>query len=283
MANLRLEWGRWRLDLGTRPHLMGVINVTPDSFSDGGDFYSCESAVEQGLRLVAEGADILDIGGESTRPGAELLSLKDELARVLPVIEALSEKVDLPLSIDTYKSKVAEAALKAGAAMINDISAGRFDYKILHLAAEVGVPLILMHMQGEPRHMQNNPTYGDLMGEIKYFLAQAVQRAEKAGVAGEKIIIDPGIGFGKTFDHNLTLINRLKELTELGRPIMIGPSRKAFLGHILGGAPPKERDSATAAAVTLAVYNGADIVRVHNVGLAKQALAVVQAVMNEHV
>jgi len=283
MAGLRLEWGKWRLDLEARPHIMGVINITPDSFSDGGDFFSFEDAVEQGLRLAGEGADILDVGGESTRPGAEPLSLEDELARVLPVIETLSEKVDLPVSIDTYKSKVAEAALKAGAAMINDISAGRFDPKILNLAAEAGVPLILMHMQGEPRHMQDQPTYGDLMGEIKDFLAQAVHRAEKAGVAGENIIIDPGIGFGKTFDHNLILINRLRVLTDLGQPLLIGPSRKAFLGRVLGGTPPKDRDPATAAAVALAVYNGANIVRVHNVDLTRQALALVRAVMAEHV
>jgi len=262
---------------------MGVINVTPDSFSDGGDFFPFEDAVEQGLRLAAEGADILDVGGESTRPGAEPLSLEDELARVLPVIAALSEKVDRPVSIDTYKSKVAEAALKAGAAMINDISAGRFDPKILNLAAEAEVPLILMHMQGEPRHMQDQPSYGDLMAEIKAFLAQAVHRAEKAGVAGENIIIDPGIGFGKTFDHNLVLINRLKDLADLGQPLLIGPSRKAFLGRILGGAAPKDRDPATVAAVALAVYNGANIVRVHSVDLTRQALAVVQAVMAEHV
>lgn len=282
MAELRLKWGQWNLDLGARPHIMGVINVTPDSFSDGGDFLAPGEAVTQGLLMVEAGADILDVGGESTRPGADSVSEEEEIDRVLPVIQALAKRVEVPVSIDTYKSSVARAALTAGAAIVNDISGGRFDPEVLSLAAEAGVPLILMHMLGRPRNMQDNPVYTDLIREIKDFLVDAVQRAEKAGLDPEMIIVDPGIGFGKTFEHNLILINRLGELTDLGQPLLVGPSRKAFLGHILGGVPPKERDAATAAIVALAAYNGANILRVHNVGLARQTLAAVGAVMNEH-
>lgn len=282
MAGLRLKWGKWNLDLEARPHIMGVINVTPDSFSDGGDFLAPGEAVTQGLLMVEAGADILDVGGESTRPGADPVSEEEEINRVLPVIQALAGRVDVPVSIDTYKSGVAKAALTAGAAIVNDISGGRFDPELLSLTAEAGVPLILMHMLGQPRNMQDNPVYDDLVGEIKDFLVDAVQRAKKAGLDPEMIIVDPGIGFGKTFEHNLILINRLGELADLGQPLLVGPSRKAFLGRILGGAPPKERDAATAAIVALAAYNGANILRVHNVGLARQTLAAVGAVMKEH-
>lgn len=282
MAGKKLEWGRWSLNLSARPLIMGIINVTPDSFSDGGDYYSFEAATAQGLALAEAGADILDVGGESTRPGAEPLSLDQELDRVMPVIEALAGRTSVPISIDTYKSAVAVEALEAGASMVNDISAGRFDPEILRLAARAGVPLILMHMKGQPRNMQDNPIYDDLVGEIKDFLADAARRAEEAGVDRDMIVLDPGIGFGKTFDHNLILINRLKELTELGYPLLVGPSRKAFLGHILGGVPPKERDAATAAVIALAAYNGASILRTHNAGLARQTLSVVAAVMEGH-
>ncbi|MBW2060140.1 MAG: dihydropteroate synthase [Deltaproteobacteria bacterium] len=262
---------------------MGVINVTPDSFSDGKDFYAQDSAVAHGLHLVEAGADILDIGGESTRPGARSVSQEEELRRVIPVIESLVRQVTVPLSIDTCKSGVAKAALQAGASMINDISAGRLDPELILVASRAGVPLILMHMQGEPRTMQDNPTYQDLMGEVKSFLVEAAERAENMGLAREMIIIDPGIGFGKTFNHNLTLINRLEEFIALGRPVMVGPSRKAFLGQILGGALPKERDVASAAVIALAAYKGAHILRVHNIDLTRQTLAVVKAVKHEKV
>ena len=277
-----MQWDRWTLDLETRPQVMGIINVTPDSFSDGGDFFSPQAAIEQGLRLVEAGADLLDVGGESTRPGAERVSEAEELDRVVRVVDGLVGRVDVPISVDTYKSGVARAALAAGAAMINDISAGRFDQALLEVTAAAGVPLILMHMKGEPHNMQKNPVYGDLVGEVGDFLREAVDRAVAAGVKREMIILDPGIGFGKTFDHNLILINRLKELARLGRPLLVGPSRKAFLGHILGGVPPKERDVATAAAVTLSAYNGAHILRVHDARLAREVLAVTSAVMGEH-
>jgi dihydropteroate synthase len=277
-----LQWGRWTLDLETRPQVMGIINVTPDSFSDGGDFFSQGAAIDQGLRLVEAGADLLDVGGESTRPGAERVSEAQELDRVAGVVAGLAGRVDVPISVDTYKSGVAEAALAAGAAIINDISAGRFDPRLLELAASAGVPLILMHMKGEPHNMQKNPVYDDLIGEVGSFLREAVVRALAAGVKRDLIVLDPGIGFGKTFDHNLILINRLKELTRLGQPLLVGPSRKAFLGHILGGVPPKDRDVATAAAVTLSAYHGAHILRVHDVRLAREVLAVTAAVMREH-
>lgn len=278
-----MQWGRWRLDLAARPHIMGIVNVTPDSFSDGGDFYSVQSAVDQALRLVEAGADILDIGGESTRPGAAPVSEAEEIARVTPVIHALASQVDVPISIDTYKAGVAEAALDAGAAIVNDIAAGRLDPQILEVAAQAGVPLVLMHMQGVPRDMQKNPVYRDLLGEIKEFLMDACDRAERAGVLRDRIILDPGVGFGKTFDHNLMLINRLEELTSLGYPLLVGPSRKAFLGHLLDGVAPKDRDVATAVITALSVYKGAAILRVHNVDMARQAVRVVRAVLQEHV
>ncbi|MFH1090877.1 MAG: dihydropteroate synthase [Pseudomonadota bacterium] len=280
--NFSLSWGRWSLDLGVRPHVMGIINVTPDSFSDGGDCLSPQDAVAQGLKMVEDGADILDLGGESTRPGAGEVGPEEEMARVLPVIRDLARRINKPISIDTTKAAVAQAALEAGAAMINDISAGRFDPAMLNLAAQARVPIVLMHMLGRPRTMQDNPVYRDLMAEIKSFLAQAGDRARSAGSKREMIILDPGIGFGKTFDHNLILINRLRELTGLGQPLLVGVSRKAFLGRLLDGAGPKKRDTATAAAVALAAYNGADILRVHDASRARETLSVVQAVRREH-
>ena len=280
---LTLKWDRWRLDLERRPYIMGVVNVTPDSFSDGGDFFDAETAIRQGLALVKDGADILDIGGESVRPGSDPISEALEKERVLPVITALVGRVEVPISIDTCKAGVAEAALATGASMINDISAGRFDPEVLQVAGRADVPLVLMHMKGRPRTMQDNPVYQDLIGEISSFLEEAAARAEAAGVRPEHIIIDPGIGFGKTFDHNLVLINRLEELLALGRPLLLGPSRKAFLGAILNGAPPKERDVATAAILGLAAYKGAHILRTHNVDLARQALLVAAAVKRERV
>ena len=282
MTGFILRWQGYSLDLDARPHIMGVINTTPDSFSDGGDFFSTDSAVTHGLALVAAGADILDVGGESTRPGADYVSEQEEKKRVVGVIKALTEKVKVPISIDTYKSSVARAALEAGASIINDISAGRFDPDILSVAALSETPLILMHMQGEPRNMQLNPHYSDLMGEVKSFLVDARDRALAAGVKKEMIILDPGIGFGKTFDHNLTLINRLRELGAMGQPLLVGSSRKAFLGAILGGRPPKGRDMATATICALAAYNGAHILRVHDIGSASDALTVTAAVMREY-
>lgn len=282
-GRLNLARDRWVLGLEVRPHIMGIINVTPDSFSDGGDFLAYETAVAQGLTLVNDGADLLDIGGESTRPGAPQVSEAEELARVIPVIKALAAQVSVPISIDTYKALVARKALEAGASIINDISAGRFDPEMFQVAANFGVPIILMHMKGRPQNMQINPVYDDVVAEVKSFLSEAASGAEAAGIAPEKVIIDPGIGFGKTFDHNLILINRLNELAELGRPLMVGPSRKAFLGKILDGAPPKDRDLATATVAALCAYQGANILRVHDVKSTKIALTVTAAVLREHV
>ncbi|MBW2622602.1 MAG: dihydropteroate synthase, partial [Deltaproteobacteria bacterium] len=204
---------------------MGVVNITPDSFSDGGRFHDSKKAVAHGLELVKAGADIIDVGGESTRPSANAVSRDEELERIIPVIEGLFGQVNVPISVDTYKSEVAKEALKAGASIINDISAGRFDPELVRLAAKEEVPLILMHMKGQPRTMQENPTYRDLLAEVKSFLSEAAESAEKAGVPRERIIIDPGIGFGKTFDHNLILLNRLEEFAALNRPLLVGPSR----------------------------------------------------------
>jgi dihydropteroate synthase len=262
-----------------RPLIMGIINVTPDSFADGGQFFDRAAAISQARALAEAGADILDVGGESTRPYAEPISLKEELRRVLPVIEAIRDNISLPVSIDTYKSQVARAALSAGASIINDISALRFDPDMAHLAREARVPVILMHMQGSPRDMQVNPRYYDLLGEIKAFFQERLDFALSQGLSREMLILDPGIGFGKTFDHNLEILNNLHVFHDLGCHLLVGPSRKAFIGHLLGGVPAGEaRDVGTLAALAMAVIRGAHIIRVHNVAYARQFLTVLQAI-----
>ncbi len=261
---------------------MGVLNVTPDSFSDGGLFYGPEAAVARGLEMASEGADIIDVGGESTRPFSGGVSSVEEIERVVPVIRKLSAEIRIPISIDTTKADVARAALDAGASMINDISALRFDPALAEVAAAAGVPVVLMHMQGTPETMQKAPQYGDLVGEIKTFLREAVERAGSAGVAENLLILDPGIGFGKTFDHNLCLINRLDELAALGKPLLAGPSRKSFIGHILGVEPPGRVNGSLAAAVAC-VMKGACIVRMHDVAGSVEAVRVIDAVMREKV
>jgi dihydropteroate synthase len=257
---------------------MGVINVTPDSFADGGLFFDHDAAVHQALALTEAGADILDIGGESTRPFSDPIPLNEELRRVLPVIEQVRAQTPVPLSIDTYKSRVAQAALEAGANIINDISALRFDPDMVHLAREAGVPVILMHMQGTPRNMQTNPHYDDLIGELRAFFQERLAFALDHGLSLELLVLDPGLGFGKTFQHNLEILNNLDAFLDLGCPLLIGPSRKAFLGHVLGGLPPAERDVGTLAALAVAVQRGARLVRVHNVNYAKQFFAVLNAI-----
>ena len=259
-----LRIGSRTYDLSRRTLVMGIVNVTPDSFSDGGLFFDRDSAVREALRQVEAGADILDIGGESTRPGSDFISLEEELRRVIPVVEELAAQTDVPVSVDTTKSEVAEQALRAGAAMVNDIGAMRLDPRMAEVVAEAGVPICLMHMQGLPRDMQDNPHYDDLMGEIAAFLLERAEAAEEAGIERSRIIIDPGIGFGKTLDHNLEIIRRLPELKSLGYPLLLGPSRKSFIGRILD-LPPGERLEGTAAAVALGIAGGADIVRVHDV------------------
>ncbi|MBN1103523.1 MAG: dihydropteroate synthase [Deltaproteobacteria bacterium] len=256
---------------------MGVLNVTPDSFSDGGRFLLRERAVEQGFRMAREGADILDVGGESTRPYAEEISEQEELDRVIPVIESLRRELRLPISIDTLKAGVAREALRAGASMVNDVSALRFDPELARVAAEAGVPVVLMHMKGTPRDMQDHPAYEDLFSEIIAFLSDAAERATRSGVREDLIILDPGIGFGKTFDHNLLLLRELGKFSSLGRPLLVGPSRKAFLGRILNKEAP-QRDTGTMAAVAAAALGGIHIVRVHNVGMAVETVKVIDAI-----
>lgn len=270
-------WPNHTLEFGRRTLVMGILNVTPDSFSDGGRHFEFEKAIAGGLRMVEEGADIIDIGGESTRPFAPELDAETETARVVPVIEALAKRVSVPISVDTYKAGVAREALDAGASIINDISALRFDPEMAPLAASRGVPVVLMHMQGTPRNMQENPHYDDLFGEIGLFLQEAVERALRAGIREDLIILDPGIGFGKTFTHNLHLIQQFSRFASLGKPILAGPSNKAFIGHILK-KKAHERDTGTMAAVAACVLNGAAAVRVHNVRLAVETVAIVDAI-----
>ena len=256
---------------------MGVVNVTPDSFSDGGRFLDEAAAVSHALKLIGEGADILDIGGESTRPGAEPVSVDEEIARVLPVIEAVRRESELPVSIDTMKPEVARAAAAAGATIWNDVSALR-GVGALQAAAELGCGVVLMHMQGEPRTMQQNPRYEDVVREVRDFLARRAESAIQAGVEEGNIVLDPGIGFGKTLEHNLTLLNRLDALVELGFPVLVGASRKSFLGKIVGSGSPKDRLFGTVASNVVAYERGASLFRVHDVRANKEALAVAAAI-----
>ncbi|MGD9320093.1 MAG: dihydropteroate synthase [Desulfobacteraceae bacterium] len=272
-----LSWWNYTLELGRRTHIMGVLNVTPDSFSDGGIYLEKDKAIAHGLSMAREGADIIDVGGESTRPYSEKMSAEEELDRVIPVIQALSKDVEIPISIDTCKAEVARQALKAGASMINDISALRFDPEMTLVAAEAGVPVILMHMQGTPTDMQKDPTYKDLIPEIMEFLKSAMDKAVAGGIRKDMIIVDPGIGFGKTFDHNLQIIRELQAFNALERPILLGASNKAFIGQILQ-KEPHERDTGSVAAVAAGVLNGAHIVRVHNVKKTIESVKIIDAI-----
>jgi len=260
---------------------MGVLNVTPDSFSDGGRFFDYDRAVARALEMAREGADIIDIGGESTRPGSAGVSAAEELKRVLPVVEAVAAKAGIPVSIDTRKSEVAEEALKAGASVVNDVSGLRHDSGMADVAVKYGASIIVMHMKGAPENMQSNPAYTDLIGEITGFLKESIEIAKRAGVAEEDIIIDPGIGFGKTVEHNLTILNRLGEFKVLKRPICVGVSRKSFIGKLLNGAPADARLSGTLAAAVIAIMKGADILRVHDVKEAKEAAVVADGILVE--
>ncbi|MBS3766038.1 dihydropteroate synthase [Candidatus Bipolaricaulota bacterium] len=244
--------------------IMGILNVTPDSFSDGGKFFKREKAVDRAVQMEESGADIVDIGGESTRPGADEVPLEEELSRTVPVIEEIRQATDVPISIDTYKSEVADKALDAGADMINDISALRFDPELGSVAAGWDVHLVLMHMQGTPRTMQENPTYEDPVDEIIEFLQDRVDEAEELGVDGEKIIVDPGIGFGKRLQDNYEILRRLEEFGEMEHPLLLGTSRKSFIGDMLG-LPTEERLEGTIASNVVGVIKGADILRVHDV------------------
>jgi dihydropteroate synthase len=261
--------------------IMGVVNVTPDSFSDGGLFLDADAAVEHGLRLTAEGADILDIGGESTRPGADPVGEDEELRRVVPVIERLVRSGQARLSIDTTKAAVARAALAAGASLVNDVSALRFDPAMAGLVAETGAGCCLMHMLGEPRTMQEDPRYGDVVSDVKSFLEERLAFAVAEGVDEERVWLDPGIGFGKTVAHNLELLRRLGEIVAIGRPVVVGTSRKSFLGKLAGGRPEGERLPGTIATNVLALERGASVFRVHDVAPVVDALAVAAATVTE--
>ncbi len=272
-----LVCGDYTLKLNERVHIMGVLNVTPDSFSDGGKFLLPCVAVEQAKLMREQGADIIDVGGESSRPGAAPVSEEEEKRRVLSIVNILVKELDCPISIDTYKSNVAEEALKLGASIVNDISALRFDNRMAEVVAKYDVPLILMHIQGTPRDMQKNPYYDDLMGEIYQFLYNAIAFAEKSGIASEKIIIDPGIGFGKRIEDNLIILRRLRELTSLNKPILIGASRKAFIGKTLD-LDVDERLEGTLAAIAIAVMNGANLIRVHDVQATVRLVRMLEAI-----
>jgi dihydropteroate synthase len=264
-------------DLADRPRLFGVVNVTPDSFSDGGLFLEAQAAVEHGCRLVAEGADALDVGGESTRPSGNVYGagpretpLQEELSRVIPVIRALRRKVSVPISIDTRKASVAEAALEAGATLVNDVSGGTFDPGLLPLVARREVPVILMHMRGTPETMASLAVYGDVRREVAAELSERVVAARAAGVAAERIAVDPGLGFAKTTEHSLTLLGGFEAVRKLGHPVMIGASRKSFLAR--PGVPPRERLAESVAAALGAVLGGARLLRVHDVAPTVRAL-----------
>jgi len=273
---IRLPGGK-ELKLGDRTYVMGVVNVTPDSFSDGGKFYEIDRAVERARELINAGADIIDIGGESTRPLSDPIPLEEELKRTIPVIEAIRDFSDIPISIDTTKAEVARRALAAGADMVNDVSALRFDPEMVKVVAEHGVPVVLMHMLGTPKTMQQNPHYDCLFGEILAFLQERIQFAVKGGVSREQIIIDPGIGFGKTVTHNLRLIRDLDVFNILERPILLGLSRKRFIGAILN-RPVEERELGTAVANTIGIMAGAHIVRVHDVAFQIDAIRMADAI-----
>lgn len=259
---------------------MGVVNVTPDSFYDGGFYFDPARAIERGLVLAAEGADIIDIGGESTKPGSEPVPPDEEKNRILPVISALKEKTAALISIDTTKAEVAEAAIGAGATIVNDISAGRFDVRMFPVVSESGAGLILMHMKGTPKTMQINPYYEDLLAEVKAFLQERMEAAEAFGIQRERLIIDPGIGFGKRLEDNLALLNNLNALADLGRPVLAGISRKSFIGKILNLDPP-DRLEGTIAAAVLAVLRGASLLRVHDIQAVKRAIAVAEAILEQ--
>lgn len=282
-----IKFGRFRLELGPKTCIMGILNATPDSFSDGGRFNTFETAVKQGLKLVKDGAGILDIGGESSRPFAEPVSEQEELDRVIPVIEKLAPMIDIPISIDTVKSKVAREALNAGAAIINDISAFEKDPAMADLAVETEAPVILMHMRGTPETMQIDPSYNDLMLEITAYLEKRAAFAIQKGIEKSKIILDPGIGFGKTVHHNLVLINHLEKINALGFPVLMGPSRKSFIQNVLNrnsespvGPDDIRTEYGTMASAAACILNGAHIIRVHDVEKLTSFTQIIDSIRN---
>lgn len=279
-STFSLRTARGMLRLGERTIVMGILNVTADSFSDGGQFLSPEKALQRAKRMVEEGADWIDVGGESTRPGAEPVRADEELCRTAPVVEAIAKELRVPVSIDTSKAAVAEGCLEAGAAMVNDVTALRGDPGMVDVLVRFDAPVVLMHMKGTPRTMQSDPSYQDLLGEILDFLRSRISFAEAKGLSREQLLVDPGIGFGKTAVHNLTILRRLGELRSLGVPVVVGPSRKSFLGAVLG-LPVEERLEGTAAAVAASVFAGASVVRVHDVKEMVRVARVCDAILSE--
>ncbi|MCE5194517.1 MAG: dihydropteroate synthase [Nitrospiraceae bacterium] len=280
---MKIEWLDFSLDFTKKTYIMGILNVTPDSFSDGGSFFDKNTAVKRAVQMVEDGADIIDIGGESTRPGAEPVELEEEIRRTIPVIELIAKKINIPVSIDTYKSEVARRAVDAGASIINDISGLRYDKKMSEIAAKQNIPVVIMHMKGRPKDMQQAPSYEALIPEIMDYFRQSIDIALKSGIPQDKIIIDPGIGFGKNFDHNLEIINRLSEFRLLGKPLLIGHSRKAFIGEILDNAPVSQRLYGTAAVAAISILNGANIIRAHDVKEMADVVKVADAVLREKI
>ncbi|KGM38282.1 dihydropteroate synthase [Alkalispirochaeta odontotermitis] len=282
-----MSWPGHTLELGHQTCIMGVVNVTPDSFSDGGKFFDCDTAVAQGVKLAADGAAIVDVGGESTRPFSDPVSVEQEIQRVVPVIEKLSRRISIPISIDTTKAEVARRALEAGASIINDVAALRFDPELAAVAVDYDTPVILMHMLGDPKRMQQSPRYDNLIQEIRTFLADAAKRAQNLGISPDKIILDPGIGFGKTVDHNLLLIRQLHDFASLNTPLLIGASRKSFIRKLLKGAAESDIapdlplvETGSQATVAAAILNGAHIVRVHDVAGSLATARIVDAIVN---
>ena len=272
-----IRWPKCKLDFSAGCIVMGVLNVTPDSFSDGGEFFDTQKAVEHGIKIVADGAAIIDVGGESTRPGSEPVSTEQQIERVVPVIQALCRKVNVPISIDTYNVEVAKTALEAGAAIINDITA-LSDERMAELAAEHEVPIVLMHMQGTPSTMQTEPKYDDVVGEVLEFLLSRAKRAEQFGIPKARIFIDPGIGFGKTLEHNLLLLENVYKFVATDYRVLVGASRKSFIGSITGGKNPAQRIFGTAATVALCAAAGVSIVRVHDVAQMVDVVKVINAI-----
>ena len=281
LAETILQWPRGRLDFSCGCLVMGILNVTPDSFSDGGQFLAPDAAVEHGLKMAADGAAIIDVGGESTRPGSKRVPPAEQIRRTIPVIGALAERVDIPISVDTTDVEVARAALLAGASILNDITA-LSDERMAALAVQQQVPVILMHMQGAPATMQAEPHYDDVVAEVRDFLLARGEKACRMGIRKERIILDPGIGFGKTLEHNLQLLRRLDELVATGYRVLVGPSRKAFVGKLIGRDQPPDRVFGTAAVVAHCVRAGVSIVRVHDVPEMLDVVKVTRALMKDN-
>jgi dihydropteroate synthase len=269
----------WEKTYKDKPLIMGVLNVTPDSFYDGGSFFSRDKAIDHALQLIDEGADIIDVGGESTRPGSEPTSVEEELKRVIPVISGIRKNSNIALSVDTYKAEVAREAIAAGANIVNDISSLSFDPAMADVVAKSAVPVVLQHIKGTPRDMQKNPSYGNVMAEIEEFFNERISYATGKGIEEDRIIVDPGIGFGKRLQDNLTIIRELGSLKRLGKPVLIGTSMKSFIGRITGSDVLTDRVEGSLASVAISIWNGADMVRVHDVAKTKRVVLFMRALM----